>query len=106
MEIIIGGRGSGKTHKLIELCKKMNEDAGINDTVIVALNHDDACNIMDMARNMGYKGMPFPLTLNEVRAYGPTIYRRLLIDNIDVLMQQVVAPFQLIGFTLTHSGDK
>ena len=36
MEIIVGDKGSGKTHKLIVLCKKMNEEAGINNTVIVA----------------------------------------------------------------------
>lgn len=104
--IIIADRRSGKTTELIKLCKKLNEESDMQDTVIVALNHKDAHNIMDMARKMGYKGMPFPLTLDEVRAYGPTIYRRLLIDNIDVLMQQVVAPFQLVGFTLTYSEEE
>ena len=104
--IIIRDRHKGKTAELIQLCKKLNEESDMQDTVIVALNHNDACNIMNMARSMGYKGMPFPLTLDEVKAYGPTIYRRLLIDNIDILMQQVVAPFQLVGFTLTYSEDK
>lgn len=105
MEIIIGDRHSGKTYKLITLCKKLNEEAGINNTVIVALNHNDACNIMAMAQNMGYEGMPFPLTIDEVKAYGCTIYRRLLIDNVDILLQQVVAPFQLVGVTYTENKE-
>ena len=106
MEIIVGDKGSGKTHKLIALCKKMNEEAGINNTVIVAKDRKDARRISDMADKMGYRSLPFPVILDDVRQIRPTYYKRLLIDDIDYIMQQVLGSWELAGFTLTYPEDK
>ena len=106
MEQIIGKRQTGKTTKLIQLCKKLNEEHGINDTVIVAKNRQDARLISQTADAMGYKGMPFPVVWDDIIRCRPTFYKKLLIDDVDMLIQQLVYPWEVVGYTLSDRRDR
>lgn len=67
MEHIIGGRRSGKTVQMIKEVQRLNQEHGINDTVILVKSREDARRISDLADKLGYKDMPFPLTFDDIR---------------------------------------
>ena len=50
--VIYGHRQSGRTTKLIHLCKLMNETYGANRVVILAKDHEDAIRIRQMADDL------------------------------------------------------
>ena len=102
MEIIIGKRYTGKTTKLIRLCNRLNEEHGINDTVIVAKNRNDAKRIKQEAVRLGYPAMPNPVIWEDIQRSRPTFYKKLLIDDIDCLIQHLAYPWEVSGFTLTN----
>ena len=100
--VIYGHRQSGRTTKLIHLCKLMNETYGANRVVILAKDHEDAIRIRQMADDMNYRSMPFPVTLKEViNLRGHTYYNKLLIDDLDILIQDIIGgQFEVAGYTI------
>ena len=101
-KVIYGPRQSGRTTKLINLCKLMNETYGGNYAVILAKDHEDALRIRKMADGMGYPDMPFPVTLGEVVTLkGHSYYKKLLIDDLDILIQRIVgSQFEVAAYTI------
>lgn len=81
MNIIIGGRGSGRTTELIRLC------AQNKGTVIVASSRGSAKYIADMANGMGLD-IPAPISFwefcNEPRSWG---YSGYYFDDLDASLQ-------------------
>jgi len=101
MEVIMGSRGSGKTVRAIKLCQQMNEEAGRNNTIIVVRDHNAAHNVKQMADDLGYPDMPFPCTIDEVFRKPTTWYKKIIIDDMDALMQQMLSPWELSGYTIS-----
>ena len=105
--VIYGPRQSGRTTKLIELCKTMNETCGLNNTVILAKDFDDAHRIYKMATDMGYPSMPFPITFPEIQHMrgSKSWYKNLLIDDLDIFIQRLIgSPWHLAGYTIDSEG--
>lgn len=100
--VIYGPRHSGRTTKLIDLCKQMNRIYGSNYAVILVRSISEAAQIMQMAVERGYKDMPYPVTLTEVQQLtGRSHYKTLLIDNLDLLIQDMLGPrFAVAGYTI------
>lgn len=77
MEIIYGGRQTGKTTKLLRMA------AEVNGTILVH-NYHEVERIKDLAKEMGLT-IPEPLCYHEaqeaLKGLGPT--RKVLIDNVD-----------------------
>ena len=81
MKVITGGRGEGKTTKIIELCAK-------NFGYIVCADHRRSRYISDLATTMGLD-IPFPITFHdfvENRYYDLGI-NEFLIDDAHELIQ-------------------
>ena len=106
MNKIIGGRHSGKTTELIKACQKTNEEAGYNCAVIVTGTKRDAQNIYKMAQDMGYKDMPFPVSLEELKSRNSTgtAYKNVYVDELDYIASHLLNPLNLEGFTLNIDG--
>ena len=98
MEIIYKGRGQGKTAELI----KRSAETG---TYIVVSNRNHALNIVRQAQEMGYDNIPFPITIEEVVRYGfrGTYIQRVLVDDADLIIQQLLDPVECETITLTKT---
>lgn len=103
-KVIYGPRQSGKTSKLINLCKMHNDTYGSNHTVIMAKNRLDAFRIADMAHEIGYSNMPFPVTYDEIKDTPPTHYKEILIDDMDVFVQNILRTWKLAGYTISSEN--
>lgn len=102
MNIIVGGRGSGKTVKLIELSIKMN-------AYILVSDHRRAVNVKQMAVKMGYPQMLFPITYREFWNQRNTGYvKRLLIDDADDLLEHMasIQGWNLSAATISKSAER
>lgn len=106
MHRIVDKRHAGKTAQLIRLCMKLNEEHGMDDTIIVTTTRQEARRISEMAEEMGYKGMPFPIAVNDLLHSKPTFYRRLLIDDMERCFQKVASPWIIDGFTASSEDDE
>jgi hypothetical protein len=94
MELIIRGRGQGKTTELIKRCA---EEGGY----IVVQNQPEAYHISSLARDLGYN-IPFPLTAHEflTGAYYGAGVKKLWIDNADIILQRIsTVPIEAITLT-------
>lgn len=83
MEVITGGRQSGKTTKLIH---KAAEEGGY----IVCRNHKACSRIADYAERIGID-IPYPITYDEFITksyYGPGV-SRLYIDGVKELIERL-----------------
>lgn len=102
VRVIYGPRRSGRTTKLIELCKTMNETCGANNTVILAKDYEDAQRIYKMAQDMKYPSMPFPITFPEIQHMrgSKSWYKNLLIDDIDIFVQRLFGQWNVVGCTI------
>ena len=105
MEIIMGSRGSGKTVRTIKLCQQLNKEAGHNVTVIVVRDHPTACSVKKLAEDLGYPDMPFPCTFDEIFHKPATWYKKILIDDLDALIQQMAFPWEVAGYSITYPLD-
>ena len=97
---IIGGRGSGKTGKLIELAEKHN-------CYIVVRDCTTAHRIAERAFLEGRK-IPFPLTYHEFIAgefFGAGI-SCFLIDDVETLLSYLARGVEVKGFSLDASSTK
>lgn len=91
MNIIIGGRGTGKTVKLIELSIRLN-------AYILVCDRRRAVNIKTMAGKMGYPQLLFPITYQEFFDGRNTGYvKKLLIDDADDVISHMAS---VQGWTL------
>ena len=91
MNIILGGRGTGKTVKLIELSIHLN-------AYILVSDHRRAVNIKTMAEKLGYPQLLFPITYQEFYGHRNTGYvKKLLIDDADDVISHMAA---VQGWTL------
>ena len=91
MNIIIGGRGSGRTTKLIELC------AQNKGSVIMASSLGSAKYIADIAKRMGLD-IPAPISFSEfcngkARGLECTGY---YFDNLDLSLCAIAGPGRAI----------
>lgn len=103
MKIIIGGRRSGKTYQCIKLCQKLNKKYGKNDTVILAPNKNMARFIYDMALEMGYSDMPYPITPDKRidDMFRGSQYRGVIIDQMEMVMANILGSCALEGYSVT-----
>lgn len=101
MIIEAGGRGSGKTTRLILHCIELNKKAQANNTVILTRDHYTARRIKQWATELGYPNMPLPVTPSEILGKPTTWYRRILVDDMDDIMQQVLGQWELVGYSVS-----
>ena len=97
---IIGGRGTGKTEKLIELAAK-------DFSYIVVRNKMIARSVAKRAREMGVD-IPFPLTYDEFikgKFYGRGI-RGFMIDDVDALLWYLARGVKVKALSLDASSVK
>lgn len=102
MNIILGGRGTGKTVKLIELSIHLN-------AYILVSDHRRAVNIKTMARELGYPQLLFPITYREFLHHRNTGYvKKLLIDDVDDVISHMasVQGWTLEAMTITKDDKK
>ena len=97
---IIGSRRSGRTTELIKLCKRLNEEAGHNDTIIVTADMVRAKIIMKMAEDLGYGDIPMPVPIVNIIKQRPTFYKRVLIDDMEYAMQYLLGQWELSGYVV------
>ena len=91
MNIIFGGRGTGKTVKLIELSIRLN-------AYIMVSDHQRAVNVKTLAKKLGYPQLLFPITYRDFLAQRNTGYvKKLLIDDADDLISHMAS---VQGWTL------
>lgn len=99
MKLIMNGRGTGKTTKLIHA----SEVTGIPIATYSKMNADY---IKDMAENMGCN-IPEPTTYHELannHHLGSTMYKNVLADDIDAILQKALDSYlncKVIGATMT-----
>lgn len=99
MRLIVSGRGSGKTTKLIHA----SEVTGIP---IATYSKTNAEYIKDMAERMGCN-IPEPTTYHELASnchLGSTKYKSVLADDIDSVLQKALDSYlncHVIGATMT-----
>ena len=81
--IIIGGRGSGKTTKLIRMSAE-------NNIYIVCLDRRRALNIAAMAREMGLT-IPFPITVEELPITRKSSwFTEVYVDDADQVLERLI----------------
>ena len=99
---IIGTRQSGRTTQLIRLCKRLNEERGYNDTVILVTSQARASEIMKIANEIGCGDIPYPYVpsiLNR-EAASITLYKRVLVDDMEYFVQMIIGPRELAGYAI------
>lgn len=102
---IIGSRRSGRTTELIKLCKKMNEEHGINDTFIVVSDMNRARCVHAEAVKMGYLEMPYPVLAAYVNHKAGSYYKYALVDDAEAVLQTLLGGFvSLTGYVVM--GDQ
>ncbi len=95
MDVIVGGRRSGKTTRLIRLAES-------NRAVIICPSEGHCNKVRDEADRLGLK-IPVPRTFNEL--IGPSSMDRppplpVIIDNADVLLRDLCGNKELIGVAI------
>lgn len=102
MQVIMGGRRSGKTAELI----KRSAESGI---YILVSSRAMASQIFDQARAMGL-AIPFPVTLEEYhrsRGFAGSSIRRdgVYIDNVEDILRRMFYDIEIKAFTCTMDPD-
>ena len=97
---IIGTRQSGRTTRLIRLCKRLNEENGSNDTIILVSDRNRARIIMKKAEEMGCGDIPFPALLCDINRLHTTRYKRVLIDDLETFVQMSLGVWELAGYVI------
>ena len=97
IEVILGPRGCGKTHRLIE---KAGKDGGY----IVCHSHGEAFRIAKRAGELGLS-IPFPLTPGELlRGGGPGV-KCLHFDNVDFFLRLLSGGIPIRSVTFADSVE-
>lgn len=102
MEIILKGRGEGKTTELIKRSVATN-------TYILVLDRKRQRQVADLARSLGYEHMLFPVTIDEHFSAGRSqgmINRRFLIDDADDILRYLIgSDIPILSITMTKDGE-
>lgn len=100
MEIVLGGRGQGKTTLLI---KKSAE----TQTYILVTDRKRQRMLADQARAIGIDNMPFPVTVADMfrthNARGSFI-NKILVDDADDILKQIFYPLEIDTLTMSSDG--
>lgn len=88
MKVIYGGRQSGRTLRLIEMCAESEAEGKIS--YIVCHSQEEAYRIAQMAKRLKLF-IGFPITYAEFvgRAYDAFTVKCFFIDNVDYLLQYI-----------------
>ena len=97
---IIGTRQSGRTTQLIRLCKRLNDENGYNDTIILVASLERAHVIMKIAKEIGCDDIPFPSTFFDINHRHTTLYKRVLIDDMEYFVQRMLGSWELAGYAI------
>ena len=98
MKQIIGGRGTGKTIRLIY------QSAWSGATIVTATNQA-AVYIEHMAEQLHLE-IPKPMSIVELRAKREMPPKATLIDELDAVVAQLLAPcYTIEGYSLTQEGE-
>ncbi|MBR3463342.1 MAG: hypothetical protein IKH20_11790 [Clostridiales bacterium] len=97
---IIGTRQSGRTTQLIRLCKRLNDENGYNDTIIMVTSQARALEIMKIAKEIGCDDIPFPSIPSGIIHQHTTLYKRVLIDDMEYFVQQMLGSWELAGYAI------
>lgn len=103
LEIRVGGRQTGRTKWLIQLCHEAEKRGEVS--YIVCMSHSEAYRISQLAQELNTP-IPFPLTYEEfiTRSYHGQNIRNLLVDNIEMLIQYIaIAP--VTAMTVTKENE-
>lgn len=88
MQVITGGRQSGRTTKLIHMCAEAEKNGEV--CYIVCHSHSAAYEIARKAKALGYKSFPFPVSYDEfMSSHGKSFTSRYFIDNAELLLQRL-----------------
>ena len=101
MITVISGKRSGKTAELIFQCKKLNAERGTNSIIIVTKDSKSAEDLYALAQKLGCGDIPYPIPVYDLLQKRPTQYRSILVDNLDMVMQQIISPWELLGYSTT-----
>ncbi len=97
---IIGSRRSGRTTELIKLCKRLNDESGHNDTIIVTADLHRAKIIQRMAEDLGCGDIPMPAPIGSLIKQPATFYKRVLIDDMEHAVQHLLGQWELSGYVV------
>lgn len=98
MEVITGGRRTGRTQKLIRLAAEAEARGEVS--YIVCHSHQEATRIFRLADELGLK-IGFPLSYEEflTRKYSGMNIANLYIDNVEYLLQ-LLSHVQIAAVTI------
>jgi len=102
MQIIAGGRQSGRTKRLIEMAAESEAKGEV--CYIVCHSRDEATRIANIARRMNLK-IGFPITYGEflTRPFSSMGVNHVYIDNVEMLLQHI-SVFPIKAITITVEG--
>src|SRR6476660_6811698 len=106
MQIIYGGRQSGRTTRLIEMCAEAEKRGEVS--YIVCMTHSNAFGIAQRAKELGLF-ISFSLTFEEFirHDYYAHNITNLYIDNAELLLQYMCSSgVRLAGITITKQEDE
>lgn len=101
MITLVSGRHTGKTAELIRYCKKLNDEQGYNSIIIVTKDNKAAEDLYAFAQKLGCGDIPYPIPVSELLRTRPTCYRSVVVDNLDMVMQEIISPWALLGYSTT-----
>ena len=101
MITVVSGRRTGKTIELIRYCKKLNDEQGHNSVILVTKDSTEAENLYALAQEIGCGDIPYPIPVYELLRTRPTYYRSVIVDNLDRVMQEIISPWELLGYSTT-----
>ena len=100
MEIILGGRHTGKT---IELIKRSAE----TQTYILVTNRKRQDMLWKQATEMGIDDMPYPITLDDmIRTHNcrGSFIKKILVDDLDDIISDLFYPLKIDSVTISSNG--
>lgn len=99
MKQIIGGRGTGKTTRLIY------QSAWSGATIVTATDRA-AGYIEHMAEQLHLK-IPKPMSVNELKQQRGRLPQDLLVDELEAVFRQMIAPTYVVeGYSLSLEEEK
>lgn len=104
MEIILGGRQTGRTTKLIKMCAEA--EARRECSYLVTSSQREAYRVSEEARKMGIEGFPFPISYDEFfgRHYSEGNIKNFFIDNADYLLGRLT-PVRIAAISIQYDNN-
>jgi len=96
--VITGGRQSGRTTRLIELCAEAEAKGEVS--YIVCQSHSECYRIAKLAETMELR-IAFPISYDEFRSIGQGHFiKNFYIDNADTLLEWLAGPVSVKAITV------